>query len=92
MEGPHWRQIEVKMPHNHSAPDLSLRREASILVMRPMIVASGELRSHPQHRSRLLLTDQLPSHNDNVAAVDRQDLPLDRYSVAVEGPGRPGVC
>ena len=41
------------MPHNHSAPDLGLRREASILVMRPMIVAPGELRSHPQHGSRV---------------------------------------
>ena len=80
------------MPHDHSAPDLSLRREASILVMRPMIVAPGELRSHPQHSSQSLLTDQLPPHNHNVTAVDRQDLPLDRYSVAVKGPGRPGVC
>ena len=51
VENPHWGQIGVRMPHDHSTPDLGLRREASILVVRPMIVPPGELRSHPQHNS-----------------------------------------
>src|ERR1044071_3321155 len=34
----------------------------------------------------------LSIHGHDIVIVDRQDLPLNCDSIAVEGPGRPGVC
>src|SRR5512146_299934 len=91
MEGPHRRHVGIHLPGHLSIPDPSLLGEAPILVMRRMIVASGQLRSHSERGQWLLLAEQRPPDDDQIAIPDHEDFTLDPRYVAGEDPGRPGI-
>ena len=91
MNRPHRRHIGVELPGDEAVPDRSLGRETLVFVMRPVIVAPGEFRSHTKHGPLFLPAEQRPSHNGQIAALNQEDLPLKPHTVAGERPDRPGV-